>query len=57
MNDQTSHFTLHISPRLLEKMALKAELEGKDKNKEIEHLIKLRIEEFETSEMIRLDKK
>jgi hypothetical protein len=57
IKDQTSHFTLHISPRLLEKIALKAELDVKDKNKEIEQLIKLRIEEFKTSEMIRMDKR
>ena len=47
--DALSRFTLRISPVLLNKLGYIAEFEGRTKNKEIEQLIKKRIEEFEKS--------
>jgi predicted DNA-binding protein len=47
MKDALSRYTLRVSPVLLDKLGYIAEFEGRTKNKEIEQLIKKRIEEFE----------
>ena len=47
MKDYLPRFTLRINPILLKKIGLIAEFEGRTKNKEIEQLIKKRIDEFE----------
>lgn len=47
MKDLLPRYTLRISRILLDKIAYVAEYEGRTKNKEIEQLIKKRIEEFE----------
>lgn len=47
MKDALSRYTLRISPVLLNKLGYIAEFEGRTKNKELEQLIKKRIEEFE----------
>ena len=52
MNDALSRYTLRISPVLLCKLGYIAEFEGRTKNKEIEQLIKKRIEEFEKNQDI-----
>ena len=49
MKDTLSRYTLRVSPILLKKLAYIAEFEGRTKNKELEQLIKKRIEEFESS--------
>ena len=48
MDKQFSRFTLRVKPELLEKLAYIAEFEGRTKNKELEQMIKHRIEEFES---------
>lgn len=48
MKDILSRYTLRISPVLLDKLGYIAEFEGRTKNKELEQLIKKRIEEFES---------
>ena len=47
MGDTLPRYTLRIPQRLLDKIGYIAEYEGRTKNKEIEQLIKRRIEEFE----------
>ena len=47
MKDTLSRYTLRVSPVLLNKLGYIAEFEGRTKNKELEQLIKKRIEEFE----------
>lgn len=47
MKDNLSRYTLRIPQELLDKLAYIAEYEGRSKNKEIEQLIKKRIQEFE----------
>ena len=47
MKDALSRYTLRVSPLLLAKLGYIAEFEGRTKNKEIEQLIKKRIDEFE----------
>ena len=47
MKDNKSRFTLRIDPDLLEKLGYIAEYEGRTKNRELEQLIKRRIQEFE----------
>ena len=47
MKDNLPRYTLRISQELLDKMAHIAQFEGRTKNKEIEHLIKKHIAEFE----------
>lgn len=47
LKDLLPRYTLRISRILLDKIAYVAEYEGRTKNKEIEQLIKKRIEEFE----------
>ena len=47
MKDNLPRYTLRISQILLDKLGFIAEYEGRTKNKEIEQLIKRRIEEFE----------
>ncbi|MGI5984863.1 MAG: TraY domain-containing protein [Clostridiales bacterium] len=49
MKDDLSRYTLRVSPILLNKLGYIAEFEGRTKNKEIEQLIKKRIEEFEST--------
>ncbi len=45
--DNLSRYTLRISPDLLDKIGYIAEYEGRSKNREIEQLIKKRIQAFE----------
>lgn len=47
MKDSLPRYTLRISRMLLDKIAYIAEYEGRTKNKEIEQLIKKKVEEFE----------
>jgi len=47
MKDILSRYTLRVSPVLLKKLGYIADYEGRTKNKELEQLIKRRIEEFE----------
>ncbi len=47
MKDNLPRYTLRIPQLLLDKLGFIAEYEGRTKNKEIEQLIKRRIEEFE----------
>ena len=47
MKDNLPRYTLRISQNLLDKLAFIAEYDGRTKNKEIEHLIKKCISEFE----------
>lgn len=47
MKDNLPRFTLRIPQILLDKLGFIAEYEGRTKNKEIEQLIKRRVEEFE----------
>jgi len=47
MKDSLPRYTLRIPQILLEKIGFIAEYEGRTKNKEIEQLIKRRVEEFE----------
>ena len=49
MEDQKSRYTLRISPALLEKLGYIAEYEGRTKNRELEQMIKRRIQEFEAA--------
>lgn len=49
MKDTLSRYTLRVSPVLLYKLGYIAEFEGRTKNKEIERIMKKRIEEFEAS--------
>ena len=50
MKDNLPRYTLRIPQELLEKLGYIAAYEGRTKNKEIEQLIKKRIEEFEKHE-------
>jgi predicted DNA-binding protein len=47
MKNQLPRYTLRISQELLNKIGYIADYEGRTKNKEIEQLIKKRIQEFE----------
>ena len=47
MKDNLPRYTLRIPQVLLDKLGYIAEYEGRTKNKELEQLIKKRIEEFE----------
>ncbi|MBU5627769.1 hypothetical protein H8790_02620 [Oscillibacter hominis] len=47
MKDPMSRFTLRVSRELLEKLGYIAEFEGRTKNRELEHMIRLRISAFE----------
>lgn len=47
MADSLPRYTLRVSQVLLDKLAYIADYEGRTKNKEIEQLIKKRIDEFE----------
>lgn len=47
MKDNLPRYTLRIPQILLDKIGFIAEYEGRTKNKEIEQLIKRRVEEFE----------
>jgi len=56
--EDVSRYSLRISPILLDKLGYIAEYEGRTKNKEIEHIIKKHIEEFEKKhEKIELEEK
>ena len=48
MKDNLPRYTLRIPQILLDKLAYIAAYEGRTKNKEIEQLIKKRIQEFES---------
>jgi len=47
MSDNKSRYTLRVDPILLEKLGYIAEYEGRTKNRELEQLLKRRIEQFE----------
>jgi len=47
MKDNLPRYTLRIPQELLDKISYIAKFEGRTKNKEIEQIIKKRIEEFE----------
>ena len=47
MNDTLSRYTLRVEQELLDKLGYIAEYEGRTKNKELEHMIKERIRDFE----------
>ena len=47
MDKQFSRFTLRVNPLLLDKLGYIAEFEGRTKNKELEQMIKHRIDSFE----------
>ena len=47
MKNELPRYTLRISQELLNKIGYIADYEGRTKNKEIEQLIKKRIQEFE----------
>ena len=47
MTDDKSRYTLRISQELLDKLGYIAEYEGRTKNRELEQMIKRRIEQFE----------
>lgn len=48
MKENLPHFTLRISQNLLDKIGYIAEYDGRTKNKEIEHLIKQKVKDFES---------
>ena len=50
MKDNLPRYTLRIPQLLLDKLGYIAEYEGRTKNKEIEQLIKRRVDEFEEIE-------
>lgn len=41
------HYTLRVPQELLDKLEYIARFEARSKNKELEHMIRLRIQEFE----------
>ena len=47
MNDNKSRYTLRVDQILLDKLGYIAEYEGRTKNRELEQMIKRRIEQFE----------
>ena len=49
MKDDFPRYTLRIPQILLDKLGYIAEYEGRTKNKEIEHLVRKRIAEFEAA--------
>ncbi len=49
MKNELPRYTLRISQELLSKIGYIADYEGRTKNKEIEQLIKKRIQEFEAA--------
>lgn len=48
MEESLARYTFRVSPILLDKLRYIAEFEGRSKNKELEQLVKKRIEEFES---------
>lgn len=48
MKDTVRRFTLRMEDHLLQKLGYIAEYEGRTKNKEIQQLVKRRVERFET---------
>ena len=58
MNDNLPRYTMRIPQELLDKLGYIARYEGRTKNKELEQIVKKRIEEFETAHgKINLDNK
>ena len=47
MKDNKSRYTLRVEQEILDKLAYIAEYEGRTKNRELEQMIKRRIEAFE----------
>ena len=47
MKDNKSRYTLRVDQDLLDKLGYIAEYEGRTKNRELEQLLKRRIEQFE----------
>lgn len=47
MRDNKSRYTLRVEQEMLDKLAYIAEYEGRTKNRELEQMIKHRIEAFE----------
>lgn len=45
--DDLPHYTLRVPQELLDKLEYIARFEARSKNKELEHMIRLRIQEFE----------
>lgn len=45
--DDLPHYTLRVPQELLDKLEYIAKSEARSKNKELEHMIRLRIQEFE----------
>ena len=47
MKDSMSRFTLLVPQKLLDQLGYIAEYEGRTKNRELEHMIRLRVADFE----------
>ena len=47
MKDSMSRFTLRVPQKLLGQLGYIAEYEGRTKNRELEHMIRLRVADFE----------
>ena len=47
MKDPMSRFTLRVPQKLLDQLGYIAEYEGRTKNRELEHMIRLRVADFE----------
>lgn len=47
MKDDLPRYTLRVPQELLDKLEYIARFEARTKNKELEHMIRLRIQEFE----------
>ena len=47
MKDSMSRFTLRVPQKLLDQLGYIAEYEGRTKNRELEHMIRLRVADFE----------
>ena len=47
MKDPMSRFTLRVPQKLLDQLGHIAEYEGRTKNRELEHMIRLRVADFE----------
>lgn len=45
--DKLPHFTLRVPQELLDELEYIAKFEARTKNKELEHMIRIRIQEFE----------
>ena len=47
MKDPMSRFTLRVPQKLLDQLGYIAEYEGRTKNRELEHMTRLRVADFE----------